>query len=136
MQHRLSFSTRHDYDTRKVGITVPVWLRSGENIINLEAKLDTGASCCIFRRALGQILGLDVESGSRREMSTVTGSFSVFGHEVTLTVLGIEIDTTVFFAASEHFNRDVLGREGWLDRVRVGLIDYDGSLYLNRYDAE
>lgn len=75
MIHQLSFSARHSYDLRKVGITVPIWLRSGEQIVNLEAKLDTGASCCIFRRALGEVLGLDIESGSRREMSTVTGSF-------------------------------------------------------------
>jgi hypothetical protein len=29
----------------------------------------------------------------------------------------------------------VLGRVGWLDRVRLGLVDHDGSLYLAPYNA-
>jgi hypothetical protein len=32
----------------------------------------------------------------------------------------------------EHFDRNVLGRHGWLDRV-VLLIDYEGKLPLSRY---
>jgi len=38
-----------------------------------------------------------------------------------------------FFPADEEIRRNVLGRFGWLDRVVLGLVDYDGKLYLSRY---
>jgi hypothetical protein len=28
----------------------------------------------------------------------------------------------------------VRGRVGWLNQLRVGLVDYEGKLYLSRYD--
>jgi len=49
-------------------------------------------------------------------------------------VLGSEYETTVYFAKDYNFNRNILGRQGWLDRVRLGLIDYDGKLYLSEYN--
>jgi hypothetical protein len=27
--------------------------------------------------------------------------------------------------------RNVLGRRGWLDRVRLGIVDYESALYLS-----
>lgn len=67
-------------------------------------------------------------------MHTVAGDFLTYAHEVTLMVLGVETTTTVYFAAEENFSRNVLGRHGWLDRVRLGLVDYDGKMYLSAYD--
>lgn len=49
-------------------------------------------------------------------------------------MLGIETTATVYFAVEEEFPVNALGRVGWLDRVRLGLIDYDGRLYLSAYD--
>jgi hypothetical protein len=42
--YTLSFLTKHSYDTTKIGITVPVELANGTNVVQLDAKLDTGAS--------------------------------------------------------------------------------------------
>ncbi|HXG68931.1 MAG TPA: hypothetical protein VNO70_27780 [Blastocatellia bacterium] len=134
MSESLTFAKSHYYDTRKAGITLPVILQSGSNTIGLEAKLDTGSSYCVFKRAQGEFLGLDIESGIPQLMRTVTGDFLTCGHEVTLSVLGIETVTRVYFAADENFTRNVLGRQGWLDRVRLGLVDYEGKLYLSAYD--
>lgn len=130
----LSFTTLFQYDTGKTGISVPVKLQSGDETVICEARLDTGASCCIFERAQGRYLGLDIESGARQEFSTPTGSFIAYGHEITLSVLGLEVATTAYFAANENFTRNVLGRQGWLDRVCLGLVDYEGKLYLRAYD--
>lgn len=52
--------------------------------MQVEAKLDTGASFCIFERAYGEILGLNIEDGERTDVSTANGTFAVFGHWVTL----------------------------------------------------
>jgi hypothetical protein len=134
MAEILTFSKVHDYNTRETGITVRARLYHALEITDVTAKIDTGASHCIFSRDVGEMLGLIVESGSQQSFLTAAGSFITFGHEVTLSVLGIETVTTVFFAKDENFNRNVLGRQGWLDRVRLGLIDYEGKLYLSAYN--
>jgi len=59
---------------------------------------------------------------------------ALLGHSVTLSVLGYDFDCVVYFAESQSYNRDVLGRQGWIDRIRVGLVDYDGKLYLSDYN--
>jgi hypothetical protein len=132
----LAFAHVHHYDTRRIGITVPVILRSGAGSVDCDAKVDTGSSYCVFRRLYAEYLGLDIEGGIPQRISTVTGSFLAYGHEVTLSVLGIETTTTVYFAADEGFTRNVLGRQGWLNVVRLGLVDYEGKLYLSHYDDQ
>jgi hypothetical protein len=134
MAHQLSFAAAHNYDTRQLGINVPVTLRSGAQAVRIDAAIDTGASYCIFERVIGEKLGFDVERGAPQWVGSVRGSFLTFGHEVSLAVLGIEVVATALFAAEESFTRNVLGRAGWLDRVRLGLVDYDGRLYLSHYE--
>ncbi|MEW6206769.1 MAG: retropepsin-like aspartic protease [Acidobacteriota bacterium] len=136
MAETLTFAVLHKYDTRETGITVPVVMKVGNKSVRFSAKLDTGASVCIFDRARGEALGLDIESGLAQKISTATGSFLAYGHEVTLFVAGIETYTTAYFADDDNFTKNVLGRQGWLERVRLGLVDYEGKLYLNRYDEE
>lgn len=134
MAHSLRFSLAHSYDIGLTGIQVPVILRSGREATELYAGVDTGASFCVFERQHGEKIRLEIDQGKPLEINTVAGSFLAYGHEVTLIVLGIETTTTAYFAADENFSRNVLGRQGWLDRVRLGLVDYDGKLYLSAYD--
>jgi hypothetical protein len=51
-----------------------------------------------------------------------------------LGVLGIEVEATVYFAEDPAMPRDVPGRNGWLDRMRLGLVDHGRQLYLSHYD--
>ncbi|MFN0123046.1 MAG: hypothetical protein ACKV2V_21305 [Blastocatellia bacterium] len=134
MAETLRFAIVHQYDTRQSGITVDVVLQAGERKVQVVTKLDTGASYCIFGRTYGELLGLDIESGIAERIGTPMGSFDAFGHVVTVSALGIEMLTTVYFAADESFTRNVPGRQGWLDRVRLGLIDYEGRLFLSEYN--
>ena len=62
---RLEFDRTHAYGSEMDGIAVPIILRSGEAAAWLTAKIDTGAPHCLFERGLGEILGLDIESGER-----------------------------------------------------------------------
>jgi len=134
MAETLSFKKVHTYNTTEIGITITASLQFGQRTVVCDTKLDTGASFCIFERAQGEVLGIDVESGIAQQVGTPTGSFLAYGHEVILSVLGIETTSVVYFAEDENFSRNVLGRQGWLDRVRLGLIDYEGKLYLSNYD--
>lgn len=133
MDHSLNFEQLLEYDPGQAGITIEVCLNLFERNVGFAAKIDTGATYCIFERKHGEALGLNVESGLPQFISTVTGRFLTYGHEVTLSVAGYDFDSLVYFAADESFNRNVLGRHGWLDRVILGLVDYEGKLFLSRY---
>jgi hypothetical protein len=135
MAYLLSFDRLHLYDSGKSGITFPVTLRLGKFEAYIQAKLDTGSSHCIFQRVFGDELGLDVESGYQIEVHTTMGAFSVYGHNVTLIVLDFTFDSLVYFAKDEDFTRDVLGRQGFLNNVQIGIRDYQGELYLSRNDT-
>ena len=136
MVHHLSFERLVAYDPGQAGITVDVTLSLFEKRVAFTAKVDTGASYCIFARQHGEALGLDVEGGLLQPISTATGRFTTYGHEVTLEVTGFAFDSLVYFAADAGFTRNVLGRHGWLDRVVLGIVDYEGKLLLSPYAAE
>ena len=131
--HSVEFAELYYYDTLKTGITLPVFLVSGEFETTVEAKIDTGASHSIFARIHGENLGLDIESGELLNVGTVRESFRVFGHELSIRFLDIELYTKIYFAEDEFMRRSVLGRQGFIDRVKLGLIDYEGKLLLSEY---
>lgn len=132
MTHSLSFDVERDYASAE-GIVIPVTLRHGQDRVSFEADIDTGSTYCIFNRGHAETLGLNVESGDPARFSTVTGSFDAYGHMLTLETLGYSFEVTVYFAAHEDFRRNVLGRRGWLDQVRLGIVEYESKLYLSRY---
>jgi hypothetical protein len=136
MPYQLSYDYLVNYDAGVPGISVPVQLALNGSRVTLPAKLDTGAENSIFARRFGQQLGLKIENDYQQWFSTVTGRFLTFGHEITLNIAGIEFDALVFFAADAGFNRNVIGRYGGLDHLRIGLVDYEGKLYLSKYGEE
>ena len=109
----LEFTTIHTYTPGVEGITLPVVLTCGGEAVKLPASVDTGASNCMFERKHAELLNLDVEKGERKTFRTATGRLDAFGHLVTMQVLDL-------------FR--------WLDRIRLGLIDHDGEIYLAAYD--
>lgn len=133
MSYQLTFEQLVSYDLSKEGIFLEVALQLVEEKICFQAKIDTAASYCIFERKHGEALGLDIESGVEVQIGTATGSFIAYGHYLRLSVLSEEFDTMVYFAAPEEFNKNVLGRRGWLDLVIIGIIDYEEKLYFSRY---
>jgi hypothetical protein len=98
------------------------------------AKVDTGATYCIFERDYADALGIEVEAGRMEHISTATGSFPVYGHTVVMRCLDWSVETMVYFARSPEFSRNVLGQIGWLDHFRIGLVHHDSMMYLSHYD--
>ena len=135
MSAQFDFGTAHSYANSRDGIAIPVFLRSGEIEVEFTAMLDTGATFCLFQRSYCEALGLDLKAGLRQEFRTATGRFEAYGHELTLSTLGIEMDATVYFFADAAIRKNVLGRCGWLDRVRLAVVDYEQVLCLAPYDS-
>jgi len=133
VDYRLLFSERYSYNSRSEGITIPAVLKTDGKKIEVLAKIDTGAADCLFEHGYGEALGLQVEHGLRRAYATANSRFEAYGHEISIQVLGTETTAMVYFFADQSIARNVLGRRGWLDRLRFGLVDYEQAVYIADY---
>jgi len=135
MKHwSLTFLQCLDY-SRFDEITAEITLASSASSASVAAKVDTGSKNCIFQPRFAELLELDLTSGIRQRFRTAAGSFIAYGHEVKLGVGDLEWTTTVYFAEAEDFPVNVVGRIGFLDRLQIGLVDYEQRLYLSSYGA-
>ena len=73
-------------------------------------------------------LGLDIEAGDWKFFSTVAGQMETFGYIVQIETLGIAVESMVNFLANDAMTKTVLGRTGWLDRLRPGIVDHEQTL--------
>lgn len=130
---QLTFSSRFPYNSYG-DLIFPIYLSTNTATqIVMRVKLDTGSTFCVFQPYYASLLGIDLESGDPKRIRTATGSFTAYGHEVMLTVGNLEWQAVVYFATDEAFPINVVGRVGFLDRLRLGLVDFDQLLYLSDY---
>jgi len=134
MSTTFSFNRQYSYAGEDQGIVVPIYLMFGDRKTKVAAKVDTGATYCIFNRGHGEALGLNIEAGHLQRIGTAAGSFNAYGHELTIGCLDYEVHSTVYFAEHAAFSRNVLGRNGWIRNFRLGIIDYDSLIYLSQHD--
>ncbi len=132
----IRFRLTHSYEQSQAGIEIPIRLIGNGRDVRILAKVDTGASFCIFQREFAEHLGIDVESGIRQRIGTAAGGFDTYGHSLTLSCFDWEIETTVYFAALPAFPRNVVGQSGWLQHFRIGIIHEESVLYLSHYDED
>ena len=133
MPHRLTFATLMTYDSRLEGITIEARLVFGTQSVICQAKIDTGGQVCLFMREIAEMLGIAVETGHRYILNTLAGSLIAYGHTVTLHTLRMEVDSLIYFPGDYGLPRNLLGREGWLRKIRLAIVDYDSALYLSPY---
>jgi hypothetical protein len=69
-----------------------VVLKSGSEVTDLLACIDTGASNCLFERNHGELLNLEIETGDHRIFRAATGGIDAFGHVVELEMLGLKFE--------------------------------------------
>jgi hypothetical protein len=131
---KLDFDISYAYDSTPLGIVVPVQLVQLNRAIEISARFDTGCANCIFDRLFAEDLGLHVESVIQQKYRTVVGSFLTYRHEMTIRTLGLEWSGVIYFYSAQDQHGNFIGRQGWLDRVRVALVHYDRRLYLSAYD--
>lgn len=131
MNHNLDFSHLVEYDAGLPGISLDVEISIVGSSAALSAKIDTGSTNCVFARKYAEQLGLNIEDGELVRIGTVTDIFTTYRHFVTLSFLNYSYNAGICFAADENFNRNVLGRNWFLNQVLLGLNDYEGKIYLS-----
>ena len=132
---QLNFAEEIHYEEDADGIPLRVLLTYAGSELEVTAKVDPGAAVCLFSHEDGLDLGVPIEAGSPIRLGGLTGTLDAFGHEVTLQTGELVFQSIVYFAKYPGLPRNLLGRQGWLRNLRLGLIDYDRLLYLSDYDA-
>lgn len=64
-------------------------------------------------------------------MENLAGGRTAYGNFVELETLELKVDTLVYFAADYALNRNLLGRQGWLQLIKLGLDDYRSEIYIS-----
>jgi hypothetical protein len=129
--YTLTFDEKINYPDNEQGINLDVIiLNTTDNPVSATVKLDTGSTFCIFQRRYAELLGIDVERGERETIRTAKGSFTAYGHEIIIRFSELEWEPVVYFAQDESFPVSVLGRNGFLNKINIAIIDYEQLLYL------
>lgn len=134
MPFPLTFRNRQPYELSDDKPAVRAKLICSDLFTDCVAYIDTGAIVCLFQRELADALNLNVEAGQRIKLGTLTGSLLAYGHDLTLQVGSLSFETTIYFAAEYSLSRNPLGKFGFLQLARFGMVDYDEMIYLSHYD--
>jgi hypothetical protein len=135
MPFQLTFDQEIRYKDDPTGISLPTFLSYGGKTICVSAKVDPGAAVCLFKREHGEELIVPVEQGIPQTLDSIGGPLDAFGHEVILQTGDFVFESLVYFAKYPNLPRNLLGRQGWLRKLRLAVIDYDNLLYLADYDS-
>jgi hypothetical protein len=132
---QLEFAEEYRYKDDDAGIPIQVRLTYAGTTVEVTAKVDSGAAVCLFSHEIGLKLGIPIEQGVPIRLGSLGGSLDAFGHEVTLQTGEIAFQSFVYFAKYPNVPRNLLGRQGWLRNLKLGLVDYDNLLYLSAYGS-
>ncbi|HWX42354.1 MAG TPA: hypothetical protein VN345_14480 [Blastocatellia bacterium] len=101
---------------------------------DIDARVDSGSSFCVFGRQWADLLGLDWQRGDQIMISTAAGRFEARLHEVVIKLLEFEWTAWVAFAEWDTVPpspaRDVLGLNGFFDHFLVAIDDIRETIYL------
>lgn len=135
MSWEFSFATRLHMTETSSGFYVPAMFSVADREVRVDGYFDVGAAYCVIPREAGEKLGLDIETGEASALRTGTGLMPGYLHYTVLSVGDLIFeDVPTFVAKYPDFDRCLLGRAGWLQKVRLNLVTYDGAIYLNLYD--
>ncbi len=132
MAYTLNFEKQLNYNTEEDSIAIETKIKYVNQDFSFAAKLDKGASLCIFKREVAEELEIEVENTKIRQRvrNASGGIFNVFGHFVTLEIADFEFECLVYFAES-YVAANVLGKRGFLDKFRIAIDDHEGKLFLS-----
>jgi len=101
---------------------IPIKVKHGDRAVRYEVLVDSGADICIFDGGIGDILGIDVESGERQTVGGIAGqSAAYYLHDVEIEVGGWSYEVRVGFLrnVAGGFNYGVVGQTGFFEHFVV-----------------
>lgn len=135
MAYTLIFDRQFFYNNEEDSISIETKIKYVDQETSFTAKVDTGASLCIFKREIAEELGIEVENTeiAQRVRNANGNIFKVFGHFVTIEIGDFEFECLVYFA-EKFVAVNVFGKRGFLDKFRIAIDDNEGKLFLSEYN--
>ena len=101
---------------------IPIKIKRGDRAVRYEVLVDSGADICIFDGGIGDILGIDVESGERQTVGGIAGqSAAYYLHQIEIEVGGWPYKIRAGFLrnVAGGFNYGVVGQTGFFEHFVV-----------------
>ena len=101
---------------------IPIRVKNGDHAVRYEVLVDSGADICIFDGGIGDILGIDVESGERQTVGGIAGQAAAYYlHDVEIEVGGwpYKIKAGFLRNVAGGVNYGVVGQTGFFEHFVV-----------------
>lgn len=101
---------------------IPVEFQYGQERIRYEVLVDSGADCNIVPAEIGELLGIDVETGAMDHVGGITGGgMPFFIHPITISVGGWAYPQIPvgFMPDMPALGYGVVGQHGFFDLFKV-----------------
>ncbi len=100
---------------------IPITICYLKSKVRYEALIDSGADCNIFEAQLGELIGLNVKTGIKRQFGGITGQSAIaYMHKIVIAVDNYEVETECGF--SEDISMDgcgILGQNGFFNHFKI-----------------
>jgi hypothetical protein len=105
---------------------IPIRLINGFTDIRYHAIIDSGADLCIFHAQIGEVLGLNIESGKLLNFNGISGQqLTAYFHDIEVEVGGRRLNCYAGFSRDiESMPYGLLGQVGFFDSFYV-VFDYE-----------
>ncbi len=94
------------------------------------ALIDSGSTFSVFTREIADELGIEVRAGRAQRLNTLGGSLLAYGHELEIRISSNLRYLTEILFTEYPLPRNLLGHNGFLDRVAVALRSKHGLICL------
>lgn len=114
---------------------IPVGLRYQGKSVGVLALVDSGADLCLFHSSIGRALGIDVESGEKILLKTLSpDGVPTYLHTVHLFLKGEPgIDVEMGFLERDLIaDGGLLGQQGFFDHFDVRFQRWQNSIHIHR----
>lgn len=100
---------------------IPIEIIHNKISVPYEVLIDSGADICIFDAQIGEILGLDINSGEKEKVWGITGfEESYYLHPVTIKVGGWSYKIRAGFLPNiAKLGYGIVGQKGFFDLFEV-----------------
>lgn len=94
--------------------------KTGKSVGQL-VLVDSGADFCIFRAEVGEILGLNIKSGHKREFAGISGESSIcYVHNLEIIVGNVHYPIPVTFSYDiRDDGYGIVGQVGFFDQFKI-----------------
>ena len=105
---------------------IPIQLIRGEKRVRYYTLIDSGADLCIFHAEIGELIGIEVESGKLLQFSGISGQqLTAYFHDIKIEVGGYEFDCYAGFSRDTgNLPYGLLGQLGFFNFFDI-LFDYN-----------